>query len=480
MNFSPYHLGFRSLRRETTLDDVPVRGTLPAWLTGTLVRTTPAVFEVREQHLKHWFDGLAMLYRFAFSANRISYASRYLHSRSYEEALKKGEISRGEFATNPRRNLLERLVAFFHLKLTDNASVNVDRLADEFVAYTETPLPVRFDPDTLATLGHHTYTRGINGQISTAHPHLDAIRGRHYNYVLEFGRKSRYLIFAIETKTGQGTVVATISTDCPAYMHSFGMTERYLVLAEFPLVVHPLRLKFSGEPLIQNYRWKPERGTRFHVIDKETGEVVRRAQGQSFFAFHHVNGFEQGDDVIVDIVAYPDAGVIDQLYLDRVRSAAPLTLTGKLIRFRIGPKGDTRDETLSAALMEFPRMDYTRRAGRRYRYVYAAGNEVPGNFWDKLVKLNLDCGANAAWYEASCYPGEPVFVPAPSAANEDDGAILSVVLDARKDASFLLILDAATFQELARAELPHHVPFGFHGNYFAATKSAASVRELHG
>ena len=46
-------------------------------------------------------------------------------------------------------------------------------------------------------------------------------------------------------------------------MHSFGLTERWLVLAEFPFVVNPLALAFSGRPYIENYRWKPELGTRF-------------------------------------------------------------------------------------------------------------------------------------------------------------------------------------------------------------------------
>jgi beta,beta-carotene 9',10'-dioxygenase len=44
--------------------------------------------------------------------------------------------------------------------------------------------------------------------------------------------------------------------------------------------------------------------------------------------------------------------------------------------------------------------------------------------------------------------------------------ILSVVLDAATERSFLLMLDAATFEEVARAEAPHHIPFGFHGQYF--------------
>jgi len=47
-----------------------------------------------------------------------------------------------------------------------------------------------------------------------------------------------------------------------------------------------------------------------------------------------------------------------------------------------------------------------------------------------------------------------------------------VVLDTRWAASFLLILNASTFTEVARAEAPHHIPFGFHGNYLAAAREA--------
>jgi carotenoid cleavage dioxygenase-like enzyme len=41
-----------------------------------------------------------------------------------------------------------------------------------------------------------------------------------------------------------------------------------------------------------------------------------------------------------------------------------------------------------------------------------------------------------------------------------------------KDRSFLLVLDAATLQEIARAETPHAIPFHFHGNYFAGAAQA--------
>jgi beta,beta-carotene 9',10'-dioxygenase len=470
MSQSPYHIGFTTLNSETSIEQLPVRGRVPAWLTGTLVRNGPARFEVGNEKYNHWFDGLAMLHKFSFTAGRVSYANRYLSSQAYKEAMAKGKISRGEFATDPRRSLLQRVASWFSSTVTDNSSVNIAQWADVVVALTETRLGVRFDPDTLATLGVYEYDRRLKGPLVTAHPHFDEARRRHYNYVLEFGRQSKYRFFSIDQETGRQSEVATIPVETPAYVHSFGMTERYLILAEFPLVVNPLRLRFSGKPFIRNYEWEPDRGVRFHVVEKENGRLVCTARGAAFFAFHHVNAFGDGNDVVVDIVAHPDPAIIDQLYLDRLRSSEPVTATGKLTRFRIGTEGvagNVSSERLSEISIELPRFDYRHRAGGRYCYVYGAGNEVPGDFIDNLVKLDVEQGKTSTWREESCYPGEPVLVLGPQAPNEDDGVILSVVLDTRKAASFLLILDASTFSELARADLPHHIPFGIHGIFIA-------------
>src|SRR4029077_15659218 len=101
----------------------------------------------------------------------------------------------------------------------------------------------------------------------------------------------------------------------PAYLHSFGLTERWFVLAEFPLVVNPLALALSGRPYIENYRWKPARGTRFTLIDRATGEAVKGFRTDACFAFHHVNAYEDGGEVVVDLCTYPDAGIVEDLYL---------------------------------------------------------------------------------------------------------------------------------------------------------------------
>ncbi len=131
------------------------------------------------------------------------------------------------------------------------------------------------------------------------------------------------------------------------------------------------------------------------------------------------------------MVAYPDATIIDQLYLARLRAGTPLTATGQLTRFELGLGGDgeiTRRE-LAPIPIELPRINYASCAGKPYRYVWGTGIEVEGDFLDSIVKIDLATSGSARWYEAGCYPGEPVFVPAPSARAEDDGVLLSVVLD---------------------------------------------------
>jgi carotenoid cleavage dioxygenase len=64
-------------------------------------------------------------------------------------------------------------------------------------------------------------------------------------------------------------------------------------------------------------------------------------------------------------------------------------------------------------------------------------------------------------------PGEPVFVRAADGNGEDEGWILSVVYDATRDASDLVILDATSFggPPVATVHLPARVPFGFHGSW---------------
>jgi carotenoid cleavage dioxygenase-like enzyme len=332
---------------------------------------------------------------------------------------------------------------------------------------TETPLPIAFDPQTLAQAGVVRYTDGHDAPVSTAHPYVEPDRGRTITHLTDFGRQCQYHVCAIDPGTARRETLATLDVEQPSYMHSFGMTEHYVVLAEWPLVVDPLDLLLAGKPFIENFRWAPARGTRFRILRKRDGAEVATCTADAAFAFHHVNAFERDGTIVCDVAAYPDAQIIDDLYLNRLRAPDSHPATGRLTRYRLPLSGGpVAAERPTDAMLELPRID-ARRTGRPYRVVYGVGTRDPASFTDQLVKIDPETGAVTTWYEDGCFPGEPVFVPHPEGTAENAGLVLSVVLDAAADTSFLLVLDAATYAEVARATVPHAIPFGFHGRFFS-------------
>jgi carotenoid cleavage dioxygenase-like enzyme len=460
-----FGLGFSSLGEERALDELPLTGAIPDWLEGSMLRTGPARFEVGERSMRHWFDGQAMLHRFGVAGGRVSYANRFLEGRAYRAAEAKGDIAYGEFATDPCRSLFKRAQALFApgSAFTDNDNVNVTRLGERFIAMSETPMPVQFDPETLAVAGVRPHE--VPGQLTTAHPHADRAGGGMLNYAAKLGRRSSYRFFEVPRDGREATVVGSVPVREPAYMHSFGLSERWFVLAEFPFVVDPLQLALQRRPYIENYRWKPQRGTRFTLVDRRSGEVRGGFETEACFGFHHVNAYDGDGEVVVDICVFPDAGIVEDLYLDRLRAGKPI-VGAELVRFELDlSRGTVERRQLSEQGLELPRIAYGRCNERPHRYVW--GVDAGESGWiEQIVKIDVDDGSVGSWERPGCSPSEPVFVARPGAADEDDGVLLSVVLDAGRGTSSLLVLDAATLQELASAEAPHHIPFSFHGQFF--------------
>lgn len=465
-----YRTGFDSLDREVAIDALAVEGILPDWLQGALVRTGPARYEVGDQKYRHWFDGLAMLHSFAFGGGSVSYRNRFLHSRAFESASREGRISYSEFATDPCRSLFKRIASVFDPQVTDNGNVNVSRIAGHYVAMTETPLPIEFDRDSLATAGVFDYDHDQHSvHHTTAHPHYDRATDEAFNYFAHFSRTSSYNVYRVAGGSGRRQVFGRASVKEPGYIHSFGLSDKYFVLVEFPYVVDPLRLLFSGKPFIENFEWRPDKQARFMIFRRSDGALVAEAESEPFFAFHHVNAYEDGDALQVDIVAYDDASIVKAFYLDLLRGTDSPRRPGSQLRRYTVPLtgGDVSSTVISDQTVELPRINYAFN-GHDYGAAYFAGLDPadPDDFLNCLVKIDVRTGATNTWREDGCYPGEGVFVAAPGAKAEDDGVLLSVVLDTRQT-SFLLVLDASSFEEIARASVPHVIPFGFHGQYFS-------------
>ncbi len=458
------YLGGLESQSEELAAELALQGELPPWLRGSLIRTGPALWEAGTLRLHHWFDGQAMLHRFDLGGKTVSYANRFLESRAYEAIKLDGQISFMEFATDPCRSLFSRVFSVFSPGVSDNANINVAALGERFIAMTETPMPIEFDLDTLETAGVAYEAPGL---LSTAHPHLDRATGGLLNYATKVGARNKYRFFHLAPDGREPETIVERPVDKPAYMHSFGLTEKWFVLAEFPLVVNPIEIPLSHRPYIENFRWKPERGTRLLLFNRSGGEVIGPIETDPCFAFHHVNAYEEGGEVVVDLCAYEDASVISAFYIDRLRAGGTFPNPQlRRIRVDLDASSASIEPLLADGELELPRIDYDRVNERPYRYVWGVRNA--GSGWlDSVVRIDLEQGSTRTWSEPGCYPGEPVFVGAPERVEEGEGVLLSVVFDSRKGTSFLVVLEAGSLTELARAEAPHHIPFGFHGQFAA-------------
>ena len=69
------------------------------------------------------------------------------------------------------------------------------------------------------------------------------------------------------------------------------------------------------------------------------------------------------------------------------------------------------------------------------------------------------------WEESGGCASEPIFVKAPHGKEEDDGVVLSCVVNVCDQTTSLLVLDAKDFKELGRAVIPGATPATFHGSF---------------
>lgn len=464
-----YKKGFADQTKEITVPSLEVEGVIPDWLSGTLLRNGPARFHLEDKTLNHWFDGLAMLHKFDIADGQVSYANKFLDTPAFRAA-EDGKMKYAEFATDPCRNLFKRIAQIFTgSAFGANANVSIGRVADEFVAQTESPMPVTFDKDTLKTIGIVSYSDKLKGQLTTAHPHYDQDSHEAFNYLLNFGFKSTYQIYKLSDGSNKRQAIGSYSTDRPSYMHSFGLSRNYMILMEFPLVVNPLSMLIRGKPFIANYTWEPQRGTRFSLVDRRTGEVRYAHANEAWFGFHHVNAVDREGKIDLDIIVYPNADVVQHFYLNSLLNKPDHEAYPKneLRRFTIDVSaGTVSSRTLVDYSAELPRINYEQCNSKTYQHVYASGvaKERESPFLDTVVKFDL-AGDVKEWRQHGQYPGEPVYVARPDAQSEDDGILLTVVLDAEANNSYLLLLDARDLSEIARARVPQHVPFGFHGAY---------------
>ena len=183
-----------------------------------------------------------------------------------------------------------------------------------------------------------------------------------------------------------------------------------------------------------------------------------------------MNAYTDGDKIIADMMQFEEAPLfphLDGSIPDNKKAEA------RLNRWEIdltSNSGSIKKDYLDEHIGEFPRLD-ERFSMSNYRYgIYASnhGDSPKGISFNSVTRYDYETGKKE-FFTLSEFDavGEPIFVPKSSDAEEGVGYVIALAYLGKENRSDLMIFDAENIASgpMAKAMLPHRIPYGFHGNW---------------
>lgn len=433
--------GFAPVHEEHTAFDLPVTGTLPGHLDGRYLRNGPnPATDPGAGH--HWFLGEGMVHGVRLGDGRAQwYRNRWVRAEGED--------------LGPNTNVLQH--------------------AGRTLALIEAGGPPYELGEELGTMGRCALGTVTGGY--TAHPHEDPETGELHAISYSWTR-GNLVDYSVLDVTGRVRHQAEIEVTGSPMIHDCALTEHYVVVYDLPVTFdlgmvagEPPRPLQATDRLIDEtlrartarplpYSWDADYPARIGLLPREgTSADVRWFEIDQCYVFHTLNAYEEGADVVIDVVRHDRMFATD--FTGPNEGAAYLT------RFTLDTvAGTVREHRFDDHSQEFPRYD-ERLTGQRHRFGYAAGVVGEGvRTGDSVLKHDVVAGTTierrlGAGLEVS----EFCFVPTTPDGAEDDGVLMGYVFDRASGRSDLRLLDAATLDDVAAVHLPARVPAGFHGNW---------------
>ena len=426
MRDEAFHLAgnYAPVTAEVEAHALEVSGALPRELTGLFVRNGP---NPKTGSSAHWFLGDGMLHGIRLAAGRAEwYRNRWVRTRQF---------------TDDAPLIRDDLTVDY---ATGVANTHVVAHGGKLLALVESSWPVVVTPE-LETVGPWNYGSRLTTAM-TAHPKTCPVTGELHFF--GYGFAPPFLTYHVADPTGTLVRSEVIEVPGPTMIHDFAITEHNVVFLDLP-VVFDLDLAMAGT---MPYAWSDTYGARVGVMPRSGGPAdVRWFELDPCYVFHVLNAFEDGDQIVVDVVRYAELWRAGSW----ATSPAP-----QLWRWEIDrTAGKVFETQLDDRPGEFPRVD-DRRTGLRHRYGYLVSDH-------SIVRHDLVAGTSEVHdFGPARTPGEPVFAPA-GHGSEDAGWLLTYVYDATEDSSDFVVLDASDVSAppVATIKLPQRVPFGFHGSW---------------
>lgn len=449
---------------EVTAHGLPVlEGRIPADLDGVYLRNTEnPVHEALGRY--HPFDGDGMIHQMEFRRGTASYRNRFVRTRCFEaEQEANGSLWGGlmdPWGTSKRPGYGA------HGGLKDASSTDITVHAGIALStFYQCGEAYQLDPVTLEPLGVAPW--GPIDGIS-AHPKLDPNTGE--LMVFNYSRYAPYLHYGVIDRHGKLAHWIPVPIPGPRLPHDLAVSRHYSILNDFPLFWDPELLERN----IHAARLHRDLPSRFGILPRHgRADEVRWFEAEPTYVLHFMNAYERGDEIVMDGYFQQDPEPAPRKdapkgYAQMMAYLDQACIRPRLHRWRFDLKtGKTREEVLDDRILEFGMINQNH-TGLPYRYVYSA-HAKPGWFlFDGYVKHDLETGKSwTVQLAPGRYASEAPFAPRIGGREEDDGYLVTFVIDENTQTSECMLIDAKRFEEgpVCRIALPHKISSGTHSHW---------------
>lgn len=440
-----------------------IEGTIPTDIDGIYLRNTEnQVHQPLGRH--HPFDGDGMIHRISFKDGVASYRNRFIRTRGFEAEQIAGAALWGGLMDGP--NVSKRPGFGAHGGLKDTASTDVVVHGGKAIAtFYQCGEGYVLDPETLESEGVAPWVP-LDG--ISAHPKVDEATGElmFFNY----SKHAPYMHYGVVDASGRLTNYIPVPLPGPRLPHDMIFSANWSILNDLPVFWDQELLKNRNMHAVRLHENVP---ARFALVPRHgKTQDIRWFEAAPTYVLHFLNAYEEGDEVIVDgyFQTNPtpepiaDAGAHGHLmaYLDQHSMAT------RLHRWRFNlSDGTTKEERLDDRTVEFGMINQ-KFAGRKYRYVYSTLAKPGWFLFEGFVKHDLETGeAIEVRLAPGRYASEAPFAPRIGAVDEDDGYIVSFIIDENRGTSECILIDAKRFADgpVCRIALPHKISSGTHAHW---------------
>jgi carotenoid cleavage dioxygenase len=478
----PYLSGpWTPVHEEVTVDELEViEGEIPADIDGIYLRNTENPVH-QPLGRAHPFDGDGMVHQVNISGGKASYRNRYIRTHCFDaEQIAGGALWGG--LMDPK-GTSKRPGFGAHEGLKDTGSTDIIVHAGTALAtFYQCGEAWQMDPVTLENKGKASW--GPLDGVS-AHPKVDEETGEcmFFNY----SKYAPYMHYGVVDRSGALVHYVPIPLSGPRLPHDMAITKNFSILNDMPLYwdkellkrdIHAARIH-QGEP------------TRFALIPRYgQPEDIRWFEASPTYVLHWTNAYEakaeDGSDEVVLEGYYQDKPMPDPIeeageYSHMMAYVDEHSFQSRLHRWRFNLKtGETTEERLSDRVVEFGMIN-PRHLMRKNRYVWSTTTRPGWFLFNGYCRHDSETGEEQVFeLPEGIYASESPMIPRKNASAEDDGYLITFLIDENTGTSECAILDASdvTKGPICRLALPHKISSGVHTCWVENSQLAAD-RKFH-